>query len=53
MLLDHTIPKPPTLNGYQLHQMVLGLTEGGAPQFVDMGDKAIVNAGVKTHHWPE
>ncbi len=42
MLLDHTIPKPPTLNGYQLHQMVLGLTEGGNPQFVDMGDKAII-----------
>jgi CRISPR-associated protein Cas6/Cse3/CasE subtype I-E len=42
MLLDHTIPKPPTLNGYQLHQMVLGLTDGGNPQFVDMGDKAII-----------
>ena len=47
MLLDHTIPKPPTLKGYQLHQMVLGLTKGGNPQFVDMGESAMIRTEKK------
>lgn len=42
MLLDHVIPKPPTLNGYNLHRLVQGLTEGESPLFADMGDNLIV-----------
>jgi hypothetical protein len=42
MLLDHVIPKPPTLKGYQLHQLVQGLTDGEGPLFADMGDKLII-----------
>ena len=42
MLLDHVIPKPPTLKGYDLHRLVQSLTEGDSPLFVDMGDKLIV-----------
>ena len=42
MLLDHVIPKPPTLKSYQLHQLVQGLTDGESPLFADMGDTLIV-----------
>lgn len=42
MLLDHMIPKPPTLKGYDLHRLVQGLTEGESPLFADMGDNLIV-----------
>ena len=34
MLLDHAIPKPPSL--------VQGLTDGDSPLFVDMGDRVLV-----------
>lgn len=42
MLLDHVIPKPPTLKGYDLHRLVQELTEGESPLFSDMGDTLIV-----------
>lgn len=42
MLLDHTIPKPPSLDGYGLHRLVQGLTGGDTPLFVDMGDRLVV-----------
>jgi hypothetical protein len=42
MLLDHTIPKPPTLKGYDLHRLVQGLTDGESPLFADMGDSLLV-----------
>jgi hypothetical protein len=42
MLLDHVIPKPQTLRGYQLHQLVQGVTDGESPLFTDMGDKLLV-----------
>jgi hypothetical protein len=42
MLLDHVIPKPPTLKGYDLHRLVQGLTEGESPLFADMGDSLLV-----------
>lgn len=42
MLLDHIIPKPPTLRGYELHRLVQGLTDGESPLFADMGDTLIV-----------
>ena len=42
MLLDHVIPKPPSLKGYELHQLVQGLTDGESPLFADMGDNLIV-----------
>lgn len=42
MLLDHVIPKPPSLKGYDLHRLVQGLTDGGSPLFADMGDNLIV-----------
>ena len=42
MLLDHVVPKPPTIKGYKLHQLVQGLTGGDSPLFVDMGDRLVV-----------
>lgn len=45
MLLDYVIPKPPTLKGYKLHQMVQGLTDGESPLFTDMGDHLILRTG--------
>ncbi|MEX2616162.1 MAG: type I-E CRISPR-associated protein Cas6/Cse3/CasE [Alphaproteobacteria bacterium] len=42
MLLDHVIPKPPSLKGYELHRLVQGLTDGQSPLFADMGDSLIV-----------
>ena len=42
MLLDHTIPKPETLTGYRLHQLVEGLTEGETPLFLDRGHSLLV-----------
>jgi len=42
VLLDHTIPKPPTLQGYAVHRLVQGLTGGESPLFVDMGDSVLV-----------
>lgn len=42
MLRDHTIPKPPSLDGYGLHRLVQGLTGGDSPLFVDMGDRVVV-----------
>jgi hypothetical protein len=42
MLLDHVIPKPPSIKGYALHRLVQGLTEGESPLFVDLGDSLIV-----------
>jgi hypothetical protein len=42
MLLDHIIPKPPSLRGYDLHRLVQGLTDGASPLFVDMGENLIV-----------
>ena len=44
MLLDHIIPKPPTIKGYKLHQLVQGLTGGDSPLFVDMGYNLIVRS---------
>jgi hypothetical protein len=41
-LLDHVIPKPPSLRGYELHRLVQGLTDGESPLFADMGDNLIV-----------
>lgn len=45
MLRDHTIPKPPALDGYGLHRLVQGLTGGDSPLFVDMGDRLVVRTG--------
>ena len=42
MLLDHVIPKPPSIRGYKLHRLVQGLTEGESSLFADMGDSIIV-----------
>lgn len=42
MLLDHTVSKPPSLDGYGAHRLVQGLTDGESPLFVDMGDKVVV-----------
>jgi hypothetical protein len=42
MLLDHVIPKPPTIKVYELHRLVQGLTDGEAPLFADMGDTFMV-----------
>jgi hypothetical protein len=42
MLLDHVIPKPPSIKGYALHRVVQGLTDGESPLFADMGDNLIV-----------
>ena len=42
MLLDHSIPKPPSVQGYALHRLVQGLTAGESPLFVDMGDRVLV-----------
>ena len=42
MLLDHVIPKSPTLKGYDLHRLVQSLTDGESPLFADMGDNLIV-----------
>ena len=42
MLLDHGIPKPPSLRGHALHRLVQGLTDGENPLFVDMGDRVLV-----------
>ena len=42
MLLDHSIPKPPSLEGYKVHQLVQGLTDGEAPLFLDRGHSLIV-----------
>jgi hypothetical protein len=42
MLLDHVIPKPPSIKGYDLHRLVTGLTDGEPSLFADMGDKFIV-----------
>jgi hypothetical protein len=42
MLLDHVIPKPPSIRGYELHQLVQGLTDGKSPLFADMGDNIII-----------
>lgn len=42
MLRDHSIPKPATLQGYALHRLVQGLTDGDSPLFVDMGDRVLV-----------
>jgi hypothetical protein len=42
MLLDHVIPKPLSLKGYDLHRLVQGLTDGGGSLFADMGDNLII-----------
>ena len=42
MLRDHVIPKPETLVGYKLHQLVEGLTEGDAPLFLDRGNSLLI-----------
>jgi len=42
MLLDHIIPKPPSLKAYDLHRLVQGLTDGASPLFADMGENLIV-----------
>ncbi|MXY38530.1 MAG: type I-E CRISPR-associated protein Cas6/Cse3/CasE [Rhodospirillaceae bacterium] len=42
MMLDHEIPKPPTLTAYRLHRMVEGLTDGESPLFADLGDTLLV-----------
>lgn len=44
MLLDNTIPKPTTIGTYENHQMMEGLTGGGRPLFLDMGDHLIVRS---------
>ena len=41
-LHDHVIRKPPGVGAYETHRMLEGLTGGGRPQFVDMGDRLIV-----------
>jgi len=42
MMIDHTIPKPNRIAGYQLHRMVAELTVGSSSLFVDQGDHLIV-----------
>lgn len=42
MTLDHEISKPPGLKPYQLHQLVLGLTDGKTALFADNGDTILV-----------
>jgi hypothetical protein len=42
MLLDHVIPKPPSLSCYDLHRLVQGLTDGASPLFADLGDNLII-----------
>lgn len=44
MLLDHTIPKPESLTGYRLHQLVEGLTSGEKPLFLDRGYSLLVRS---------
>ena len=44
MLLDHTIPRPPSLDAYGLHRLAQGLTGGDSPLFVDMGDRVVVRS---------
>lgn len=44
MLLDHTIPKPPSVGAYDNHQLLEGLTDGQRPLFVDMGDYLVVRS---------
>ena len=42
MLLDHTIPKPKSLEGYRVHQLVQGITNGETPLFLDKGYSILV-----------
>lgn len=42
MMIDHAIPKPNRIAGYQLHRMVAELTAGSSSLFVDQGDHLIV-----------
>ena len=41
-MIDHTIPKPNRLAGYELHRMVAELTTGASALFVDQGDHLVV-----------
>jgi hypothetical protein len=47
MLRDHVIPKPETIVGYKLHQLVEGLTEGDAPLFLDRGKSLLIRTEKK------
>ena len=41
-MIDHRIPKPDRVVGYQLHRMVAELVEGHSALFADQGDHLIV-----------
>ena len=54
MVLDHVIPKPPTVTPYQAHQMIKGLTGEAGSLFADNGveivirtEKPITKSGTK------
>ncbi len=46
-MLDHIIPKPPTIKPYQAHQMVQGLADGNPVLFADKGDRLLVRTSQK------
>jgi len=41
-MIDHKIPKPSRIAGYELHRMVAELAAGSSALFVDQGDHLIV-----------
>jgi len=41
-MINHTIPKPEKIAGYQLHRMVAELVDGFPAQFVDNGDHLLI-----------
>ena len=42
MLLDHSISKPASVQGYDVHRMVSGLTKDEKTLFADLGERILV-----------
>ena len=41
-MTDYVLPKPPAMQGYALHRIAEGLTDGARPLFTDFGDHMVV-----------
>ena len=41
-MTDYVLPKPPAMQGYALHKIAEGLTDGARPLFTDFGDHMVV-----------
>lgn len=47
MLLEYSLNKPAMVQGYPLHRMVMGLTDGQPALFADAGQELLIRTGVE------